>query len=306
MSDGHTRIEGRGACIYCGCIDRRLTDEHILPLSLGGVHILEKASCLSCADITKRFEQEVARGLWGDARIAYNAPSRRRKERASHIVVSDPDVPTRRFKVPYSEYPAGLVFYQMFRAGILEGMPSDLDISGRWQMKVIMDDAKAKEFEKKYSTKPTIKFKHVPDSFGRLIAKIGYGQILTMLAPEDFFPICLPYILGTKPNVSYVVGGRFEIEEPVAEKGYVLKTMAFGDFNRLVLIAEVRLYANSHTPTYHVVVGDVLGREKILDVMKKLGPGEMVMASSISVSNEEANTSGHWMPKQWPLPAFRI
>lgn len=306
MSDGPTRIAGRGACIYCGRTDGPLTDEHILPLSLGGVHILEKASCLSCADITKRFEQEVARGLWGDARIAYNAPSRRKNERKTHIILSDPDVPGRRLKVPYNEYPAGFVFYQMFRAGILEGLPSDLDISSRWQMKVVMDDAKAKEFEKKYSSKPTMKFKHVPDSFGRLIAKIGYGQVLTVLSPEDFYPICLPYILGTEQNVSYVVGGRFEIEEPVVGKGYVLKTAAFGDFNRLILIAEVRLYASNYTPTYHVVVGDVVGRGKIIEVIEKLGPGEFVPTDSISVSSNDASTSGHWMPKQWPLPFFRI
>ena len=102
------------------------------------------------------------------------------------------------------------------------------------------------------------------------------------------------------------MGGRFEIEEPVVGKGYILKTACFGDFNRLILIAEIRLYANNFTPTYHVVVGDVVGREKIIEVIGKLGPGEFVPTNSISVSTDEANTSGHWMPKQWPLPIFRI
>lgn len=46
----------------------RLTDEHVVPLSLGGQHILEDASCLDCADVTKRFEQDVAREMLGAAR----------------------------------------------------------------------------------------------------------------------------------------------------------------------------------------------------------------------------------------------
>jgi hypothetical protein len=61
MSHGHTKIASRGLCIYCGKRDVRLTDEHVVPFSLGGHHILEAASCLTCADITKKFEQDVAR-----------------------------------------------------------------------------------------------------------------------------------------------------------------------------------------------------------------------------------------------------
>lgn len=68
----------------------RLTDEHVVPYSLGGQHILERASCDICANITKRFEQDVARDLWGNARAAYNAPTRRKKERATAVVLQDP------------------------------------------------------------------------------------------------------------------------------------------------------------------------------------------------------------------------
>ena len=178
MSDGPTRIASRGACIYCGTTNGTLTDEHILPLSLGGVHILEKASCLSCANITKRFEQEVARGLWGDARTAYNAPSRRKKERKTHIILSDPDVPGRMLKVPYNEYPAGFVFYQMFRAGILEGLPSDLDISSRWQLKVVMDDAKATEFQKNIRASLRLNLSTCPIASEGLLQKLDMDKYL--------------------------------------------------------------------------------------------------------------------------------
>jgi 5-methylcytosine-specific restriction endonuclease McrA len=46
------------ACIYCGATepDTKLTDEHIVPLSLGGTLILPKASCLACARQTGKLE----------------------------------------------------------------------------------------------------------------------------------------------------------------------------------------------------------------------------------------------------------
>jgi 5-methylcytosine-specific restriction endonuclease McrA len=106
MSHGPSKIPTKGRCIYCGKADVKLTDEHFVPLSLGGQHIIEKASCLACADITKKFEQHVARDMWGDARNSYNAPSRRRNARPTHITLCDPKYPSRAIRVPYNEYPA--------------------------------------------------------------------------------------------------------------------------------------------------------------------------------------------------------
>src|SRR5712671_1076196 len=129
MSHGHTRIASKGACIYCGKTEMPLTDEHVVPFALGGQHILEDASCLACADVTKNFEQDVAREMWGGARTSYNAPSRRKKQRKKYILLTDPENPARRIKVPYNEYPAAMVFYKMGRAGLLEGMQDSVDLA---------------------------------------------------------------------------------------------------------------------------------------------------------------------------------
>jgi hypothetical protein len=111
----------------------RLTDEHVVPLSLGGQHVIEKASCDECARITTSFERDVAREMWGDARISYNAPSRRKKQRKTHTILTDPDNPQRKVKVPYSEYPAAMIYYKLHRCGLLEGMPESVDLSSMWQ-----------------------------------------------------------------------------------------------------------------------------------------------------------------------------
>jgi len=61
MSHGHTIIDSKGICIYCGKAGVRLTDEHIVPLSLGGQHVIGEASCHDCAKVTSKFERDVAR-----------------------------------------------------------------------------------------------------------------------------------------------------------------------------------------------------------------------------------------------------
>jgi len=70
MSHGYTSISSKRRCIYCCEHLAKLIDEHIVPLSLGGQHVIREASCLKCADITKKFEQNVAHGLWGSARTS--------------------------------------------------------------------------------------------------------------------------------------------------------------------------------------------------------------------------------------------
>jgi len=169
-----------------------------------------------------------------------------------------------------------------------------------WEMVVINDDERRIKFLERHPGKLVIKFIHVPDAFGRLLAKIGYGQILTTLDPGDFDPICLPYIIGQKSNVSYVVGGSLDKQQPEPENGYSLSTAGFGTLNRLMLVALIRLYANTHSPAYHVIVGDVKGPEKVGRVLRKLD----VSAEEVHVMlgpGSEGDTA-HWLPEAFSLP----
>jgi hypothetical protein len=63
------RMEVRsfGECIYCGALgtDVELTDEHIIPLSLGGKAVILDGSCKACAKETTKLENEIAhKVLW--------------------------------------------------------------------------------------------------------------------------------------------------------------------------------------------------------------------------------------------------
>jgi hypothetical protein len=81
----------KGQCIFCGAKDVNLTDEHILPYFIGGSHIINDSGCKLFTKITSRFERDVAKGLWDDARNAYNAPSRRKKKLKKYIFLNDHD-----------------------------------------------------------------------------------------------------------------------------------------------------------------------------------------------------------------------
>ena len=208
--------------------------------------------------MTKKFEQKVARELWGDARTSFQQPTRRKKERRTHIEMPESEGQGVQL-VPAAEYPAGFVFYKMGPCGFLQGLPESMDISPSWQLVVVDDDRRRDAFWKRHGRHPVLKFRHVPEDFGRLLGKIAYCQVLTALDLGDFRPLILPYITGEKRNLSYLVGSTDGV--PEAGNGYRLTTTYAERDQDLILMVEVRLYANTHAPTYQVIVGDVSGTE---------------------------------------------
>jgi hypothetical protein len=268
------------------------------------MHVLCDASCDDCAKITSKFERQVAKDMWDAGRISYDAPSRRKKKRKKYILLDDQYNPGSKLKIPYSEYPAAMVFYFMNEAGILRDALKTLDTSGSWLLRAIVDEGRLQAFVKKYPGQLTASFIHAPDSFARMLAKIGYGQVLCSLDPGDFNPVCLPYILGIEKNLSYIVGGSPEAFEPLEGVGYSMSTHTFSDSKQMLIIAEIRLLANNHTPSYHVVVGVVEGEEEIMRVSKKVTATYAVTIPDCTNAHQNLENKFHWMPRAWPLSSL--
>jgi len=301
MTHGPTRIESKGECIYCGAKDVELTDEHVLPYFIGGNHVINDASCKPCAKVTSRFERDVAKGLWNDARSAYDAPSRRKKKRKKYIFLADQKNPGNKLKIPYKEYPAPMVFYCMDTAGFLLGLSETVDRINTWTFKAIVDQKKLDAFEEKYPGQLTATMKFNHDSYARLLEKIAYGQIMCSLDPGDFRPICLPYILGKKTNHTFIVGSRKSIPEPQAGLGYSMSTICFGTSDYLLLMVELRIVADNHTPVYHILVGDVSGKENVQNIRRKITATYEVTIPDNTEGPQNPADEHHWMPRVWPL-----
>lgn len=254
-----------------------------------------------CANITGRFEQDIARGLWGEARASYNAPTRRKKEQAKFFLLKDPNGISGDLTVSAEKYPALMIFYKMPIAGILAGIDYSVNRLAQWELKVIVDANRFEEFQLRHPGRLTATFNHVPDSFGRMLAKIGHCYLLTALDLSDFNPICLPYVLGKKSNVSHVVGSS-PINAPLQlELGYSLRVVQLSTVDRTLLMVEIRLLANNDTPTYHIVVGEVDGRENVDRISKKLNAVQPAEKAE-EVTRQSAPLSGYpWIPQVWPL-----
>jgi hypothetical protein len=185
-------------------------------------------------------------------------------------------------------------------------MPEKVDLSSMWQFSAVHDDAKAKTFEKTFGIKLTVKFRHVPDSFARLLAKIGYCNLLCILDPGDFRPICVPYILGQKSNLSYIVGGNFDIAEPI--QAWATYSIRSASVPQIGLCCSRKFgCSRTRTPTYHVVIGDITGADKIASTLKKLGDITVAQMPMGVVSGNTLSNNDHWMPRVWmprvwPLP----
>lgn len=87
---GKMEIPSFGECIYCGALakDVELTDEHIVPLSLGGNAVILDGSCKACASETTKLENEIAHKVLWEFRAHVNAPTRRKKKRPKELPFS--------------------------------------------------------------------------------------------------------------------------------------------------------------------------------------------------------------------------
>lgn len=72
-------------CIYCG--SPGVSDEHIIPYSLGGEEKIAKGSCEQCARTTSKIELSVARKSYELIRSTSGIKTRRKKRRAKNVNV---------------------------------------------------------------------------------------------------------------------------------------------------------------------------------------------------------------------------
>ena len=260
-----------GECIYCGvkAADAKLTDEHIIPFSLGGNAVILDASCKTCAKETARLEGLIGRNILWDMRTSMGEQTRRPNERPKTIKfrasVNGGEI--REYEAPVDIAP---IFTPMPVLGIPEiyaGLqPSPVfRINKAHLFHRVTQDIKDVVGAKSGDTVKVLApaFDIDCTKFARAIAKFVYCQAIMLHGLHGFRRLHTPaLILGRYPNVSHFVGSTVEDPPPPGDPKtkHTIQLHETRIYDLVLLTATVRLYAHSGTaehgfPIYDVVYG---------------------------------------------------
>jgi len=205
-------------CIYCGST-RKLSDEHIIPLSLWGRQVLPKASCRDCAAITSSFELIVSRQILGAARAGLRAPSRRKRPASVRFRANGVD---RTMK--YEDVPPVIFLPRLSPPdAVMISRPAIKNERPDFWLSYLTDSMNRAIDE--YGLDGPIVPDFTEEPFYRMLAKIAHSFMVAELQIKGKYEIdssnlllTLPgIILGTDKGFRSVVGGFHERVSPTVD-----------------------------------------------------------------------------------------
>ncbi len=261
MKQKQEQFEPANHCVYCGAVEGKFTNEHILAQSLGGAGIvLPKSSCHKCQDVTSLFEREVADFTYGRHRAHQGGPSKKTvsklKERLQKTEVLDA-VSLQGQKIKVKARIADIPLIPMTVHLTPPLMLCGEGAKPEHTLTVAGHDKKAHDkFSRKLKVQsvsllsPSIK----PSSFFRVLAKTahcyGYAHFL-----EAFRPYLVDHILGDCSGIEKYVGG-FEEVQPQSNERLAIRVENIDGKN--VVIVDISMTAVRYLPRYQVVCGELV------------------------------------------------
>jgi hypothetical protein len=255
-------IESFGRCIYCGSDEPPLFREHVIPRGIGGALIILRASCTSCADITKRFEQSCLRTNFGHHRLKTGFKSYHKSETPDKLpikVINANKIVTE--ELPLSEHPFVLYMPRLRRPPrLLRGMPP----------KPIDNHSKYIAYAAEGGIKNQVIFDLKFDfySFYRLLAKIAHGFAVSHFGLDNIEPFLTDIIINNNLHLcTYYIGRNIDIEfGPKRDSITNMKTFELNIRGLRCACVTIQLFANicavmngftKGTPIYLVLVGQL-------------------------------------------------
>jgi hypothetical protein len=246
-----------GRCIYCGSKEN-LSREHIIPYALGSDTVLPRSTCRKCAEITGHFEQVVLRGPMWPVRKLLRLKSRTKHADAPKTMqlLIWKNEEEKQIEVPLEEYPVILYF-------LIFPPPEYSNKYYENRIKIIGIDSicfglKPEEVIKKYGADKLIlkNRPYKPVEFAQTIAKIGYSYAVATgeIKKIKGEPLLLSALLGKSNDIGKWVGTSQKHE---VYQNLLHRLASFEDKEKNLLIIEVQLFANSHTPIYEVIIGNL-------------------------------------------------
>jgi hypothetical protein len=256
-------------CIYCGSDGgiEGLTDEHVVPLSLGGMWLLPEASCTACSKITSYVEGYCARKIFHEFRLSDQLPTRRKKERPKTLEYRlnfGDRIET--YDSPIEEHPSTVALPHLPMPGLLLEFSKNVG----WKKLSLISWTKRTNI---WHNPPigTVSLKVKLDMnvlvFARMLAKIAHSYIAGEFGIDTFRPMLQDLILGNDKNAAFVVGSEPHLSPPTELKSNTLHWDRWDGHGKSFLSARIRLFthlgwgveapANIGSPIYHVVVGEI-------------------------------------------------
>jgi len=263
-------------CIYCDKETRpdALTDEHIIPLSLGGHRVLEKASCRYCADHTGAVNGHCAGTIFRALRVHHEAPTRRPRDRPKTLTMMGEQPAHDRVNISARERAeisvdeaVGFVTFLIFPApGILRGATPDPKILQIGHVVCeTTDDATDRARKLKQEGRPHSAFVEFEVfKFLRLLAQIAHGYAVVTLGMDSFVHRLPPIILGRDPCASQYIGSDLGdaiplLEAPASSTIHQVKGGILQDADRKLFAVQIQMFSflRPLPPTYLVVAGEM-------------------------------------------------
>jgi hypothetical protein len=250
-----------GKCIYCGATDN-LHDEHVIPESLNGVRILDKASCGDCGRITSRFEGNYARDSMLPVRTAWNMKSKRSKKKrpTAFPMKFIKNGVEKIIDVPVEDHWSIIPLMEIGPPGKYPNLDHGRGLKhGEYEIRgfKIRPDEHIEYLKQKYDADEIGVASYIePLSFLRMIAKIGYCTAVWKYGLQNIVPFVVPAILGQSDDILHWVGseGKQSVYQTSRDMDtdHVVMTSQLPDGE---VLARVKLFSKSLVPEYLVVVG---------------------------------------------------
>ena len=256
MGNNQKIIGKIGKCIYCGTKSEILSDEHIVPLALGGEWVLKEASCSSCSNITSGIEFDLLRDTFFPVRVRLNLPTRHKKKWPDILSLNiTRGGKTETIEMPANQRPTILNFPGFKLPAYLDGRKYEKGIEVTGMYYGLLINESFQQFIKEFNIdglSETITFNSFKGGFSlaRLLAKIAHGFAVAQYGEEIIdSSYVLPALLGKSDDIGKWVGSTDRL--PPVTKGLHEISLAHKNGN---ILAYVRLLANFSGPEYLIVV----------------------------------------------------
>jgi hypothetical protein len=281
---GHSkRYDSVGCCIYCGATSKKLEDEHIIPYGIAGDGVIFRdASCRDCAKvINEEFEDFCLSLTLFPFRMRVDAPSRgKKRRRGRHQGVAEiplkiipldksfqPLCEAITVKVPAKLYPTVLMGWRSPAPGIIRGAPPSELIEGEAWTRYNAPEFSAVEKAFCESTGHVgplqIKVGDLdPAKFLRFIAKTAHAHAYAVaeLGYDAFRPLLPDLILGRSKKYSHLIGGTWEIPEPLeSEQIFQLQLGKVVGDSLTYHCVSIQIFPFYGSPIHTVIVGEEVG-----------------------------------------------